>query len=327
LRPRTTAVGGVLFALLFMSVAVYYASSFSVLGNPDDFNTANTSWNGLSTMVSMVKPTVMQNLTALPPVGTGYVLYELGPSHPFAPSEARGISKFVSSGGTLVLADDYGTGNSLLQGMGMTSRFTGAVLTDPLFNFKNSFLAVAPDVTGRNFSSLALNYATTLTVSDPGTRILGLSSDFSYLYPTQPGETISNAPHGPFAVFAVVPQGKGQVYLISDASVFINSMLQRSSNAALLKQLSTGTVLLDTSHFSIGPATVARNSELAAYAVLSLPEFRYSIVAVGVAGILAYRFGAKAPAEEEELKTVMEQHPEWSEERLRNLKEDLADND
>ncbi|MDE1854258.1 MAG: hypothetical protein KGI38_11015 [Thaumarchaeota archaeon] len=323
MKPSTAVVVGIVAALLFVSLAVYFTPSVSVLGNPDDFSPTNTAWNGLSTFVSVEKPTVMQNLSSLSPVGTGFVLLEDGPSSPYTPAEGVGVSSFVRSGGTLILADDYGIGNTLLSGMGLSSRFTGSLLTDPLFNFRNSFLVVAPTVAMRNVSSLAFNYATTLTVSDSGAQVLGYSSDFSYLYPTQPGGSIASAPHGPFPVLAEIPDGKGRVYLIADDSVFINSMIDKNGNAALLKDLSTGTMLLDTSHLSIGPGTVARNFELSVYSTISIPEIRYSLVVVGLAGILAYRFGTKAGAAEEELKAVLEEHPEWSEERLRKLKEEM----
>ncbi len=325
MKPRTAVVVGVLTALLFVSLAVSFTSSLSILGNPDDFSPTNTAWNGLSTFVSEDKPTVIQNLSSLPSVGSGYILVEIGPSSPYSPGEARRVSTFVNSGGTLILADDYGTGNTLSSEMGLSSRFTGSLLTDPLFNFRNSFLVVAPQITMKNVSSLSLNYATTLTVSDPGAQVLGSSSDFSYLYPTQPGGSIANAPHGPFPILALIPEAKGRVYLIADASVFINSMLSQSGNTALLKDLSTGKMLLDISHLSVGPATIARNFELSVYSALLIPELRYSLVIVSLAGILAYRFGPSPPVEEEELKTVMQEHPEWSEEKLRRLKEEMGE--
>jgi len=325
LKLRTALVFGVLAALLFVSMAVYFTSSLSILGNPDDFGPTNAAWNGLSTFVSVEKPTILQNLSSLPPDGTGFVLLEDGPSTSYTPAEVRGVSSFISSGGTLILADDYGVGNSLLSGMRLYSRFTGSLLTDPLFNFRNSFLVVAPDVTMKNVSSLALNYATTLTVSDPGSQVLGYSSDFSYLYLTQPGGSIASAHHGPFPVLAEIPDVKGRVFLIADDSVFINSMMFRNGNAALLKDLSTGKMLLDTSHLSVGPATLARNFELSVYSALSIPELRYSLVVAGLAGILAYRFSVRAPVEEEELKTVLQEHPEWSEEKLRKLKEEMGE--
>ena len=327
MRARTAVALGVVAALLFVSFAVYFAASSSILGSPDDFGISNTSWNGFSVFASTEHPIILRNISALPPDGAGYVLLEDGPSSPYTPAESARISSFVTSGGTLIVADGQDAiANSLLAGIGLTSRFSGGILTDPLFNFRNSFLVVAPTVSPslNNVTSIDFNYGTTLTVSDPGASVLAYSSDFSYLYPTQPGGSIANAPHGPFPVLAEVPDGRGKVYLAADDSLFINSMIARGGNGNLLKDVSTGTMLLDTSHFSVNPATVVRNAEVSFYAVISLWEFKYSVVIVGLAGILAYRFSQQPSAGEEELKALLEEHPEWSEEKLRRLREETG---
>ena len=315
---------GVLAGLLFVSVVVYFAASVNILGSPDDFSPTNTAWNGLSSFAALEHPTQLQNLSALPPDGTGFVLLENGPSGPFSSVESRAVSSFVASGGTLILTDDQdGIANSLLTGLGLSSRFSGGLLVDPLFNFRNSYLVVAPTVSLSNVQSLAFNYATTLTVSDPGALVLAYSSDFSHIYPAQPGGSVASAPHGPFPVAAQIPDGKGRVYLIADDSVFINSMISRNGNLALLDDLSTGQMFLDTSHFAVSPATTFRNLEASLYSTLSIPELKYSLVVIGLAGILAYRFGRAPSPEQEELNAVIQEHPEWSEERLRKLKEEM----
>jgi len=323
LRTRNAVIVGVAVGLVFISLLVYYTTSVSVLQAPDDFSPTNTAWNGMSTFVSMDNPTILQNLSSLPRNGQGFVLMEIGPSTQFTPSQARAVSSFVNTGGTLVVADDFGSGNSLLQGMGLSSRFSGSLLTDPLFNFQNSWLIVIPTVGLAGASGLGFNYGTTLTLSDPGAQVVGSSSDFSYLYPSQPGGSIPNAPHGPFPVLARVPMGHGNVVLVSDASVFINSIIGRNANSALLKDLSTGTVLLDTSHLTVGPASSVRSLELAAYSFFSVPEVKYSVALLGLVTVVAYRFGKAAPEEEDELKQVLQEHPEWDDAKLKELQKDL----
>ncbi len=316
---------GVVAALLFVSVAVYFAASVNILGNPGDFSPSNTSWNGLSTLVQTEHATVLSNVSSLPPDGAGYVLLEEGPFSPYTSVQAARISSFVSSGGTLIVADGQDAiANTLLAGMGLSSRFSGGVLTDPLFNFRNSFLVVAPTTTMYNVSSIDFDYATTLTVSDPGAKVLAYSSDFSYLYPSQPGSSIASAPHGPFPVAAEIPLGRGTVYLISDDSVFINSMIHMGGNFNMLKDMASGSVFVDTSHLAANPATVARGFELAVYSAASLWEFKYSLVIVGVAAIMAYRFASAPSQTDREVEAVALEHPEWDLERLRKLKEELG---
>jgi hypothetical protein len=324
MRGGTNAlITGALLGILLVSVLIYLTPSTPILQPPADFNPSGTSWNGMSSFVDAEHPQTLQNLSSLPQVGEGFTLAEIGPSINFTPYQSGLVSSFVKSGGTLILADDFGTGNSLLSGMGLGSGFNGSLLTDPLFNFKNSWLVVIPAVRLGNVPSLAFNYATVLNLDDAGTRVLAYSSDFSYLYPGQ-GETISGSPKGPFPVVAEIPYGRGHVYLISDASVFTNSMIGMNGNLALLRDLSTGTVLLDTSHIAVGAVTVARSFEISVYSVLSMPEVKYSIVLLGLAGILVYR---SRPAElkgEDELNYVIREHPEWDAEKLKMLSKEVG---
>lgn len=326
MRTRNAVAVGVVLGVIFVSMLVYFTTSLTVLQAPDDFSPTNTAWNGMSTFVSMTNPSIIQNLSALPKVGEGFTLMEIGPSAVFTATQANDVSSFVSTGGTLVLADDFGSGNSLLQGMGLSSRLNGSLLVDPLFNFQNSWLILIPTVSLPGASGLGFNYGTTLVVSDPEAQVLGSSSDFSYLSPP-PGGSPSSAPQGPFPVLARVPLGHGDVILVSDASVFINAMIGRGANAALLKDVINGTVLLDTSHLSVGPASKVRNLELAVYSFFSVPEVRYSAVLLGLAGIVAYRFGKDVPEEEDELKQVIQEHPEWDLAKLKKLKEEVERNE
>ena len=47
------------------------------------------------------------------------------------------IESYLDRGGTVVLADDYGFGNVILEGVGLAYRFSGIPLLDPLFNYRN----------------------------------------------------------------------------------------------------------------------------------------------------------------------------------------------
>ncbi|MDG6929449.1 MAG: hypothetical protein JRN39_07530 [Nitrososphaerota archaeon] len=321
---RSSLAAGVLIGAVFVCLVVYLTPSVNVLQQPNDFSPANTAWNGLSSFVSLENATVLPGVGALPPKGAGYVLMEIGPTTPFTAHESSLISSFVRGGGTLVVSDDFGSGNSLLQGLGLGSRFTGGLLVDPLFNFKDPWLVVAPKVEVAGVSAVAMDYATTLTVADPGARVLAWSSPFSYLQ--APGQSAAGGPPGPFPVVAEIPVGDGRVYLVSDASVFINSVLGVDGNRALARYLSSGgAVLVDSSHWSEGPAAAARSFEISAYGAASIPEVKYTALLVclaAVAGVGGLGGGPAEPAADE-LKRVREEHPEWDEGVLRRLMEEM----
>jgi hypothetical protein len=331
MRLGQSAALGFALGIVFILLLAYATASVAALQSPDDYSPVSTAWNGLSSFVSLEKAEVLQNLSSLPPRGAGYTLFVIGPSTPFSGSESGLVKSFVSTGGRLVVCDDFGSANTLLSGIGLSSRFSGGLLTDPLFNFRNSWLLTVPRVGIQGVGSIAMNYATTLSSSsslDSGGSVLAFSSPFSYIEPSQPNAPVSSAPLGPFPVAARVPLGAGEVYLISDSSVFINSMLGLQGNRQLALYLGSGTVLLDGSHWSVGPATALRNFELGVYSALSAPELKYTLLLVGAGLVIASRTGGggggeEAREDEGELRRVTEEHPEWDERLLRELKEDM----
>ena len=96
-----------------------------------DFRVENPFWNGLSTLDSKVKLTVIDTFDNLPsnPKGTALLLV---PYEQFSELDLTQLKNYVSNGGTLVLMDDYGFGNQVLSSLGLNIKFTGEPLLDPL---------------------------------------------------------------------------------------------------------------------------------------------------------------------------------------------------
>ena len=87
-----------------------------------DFRVNNPFWNGLSTLDSKMNATTIDTLSALPsnPHGTAMLLV---PYVQFSAGELSELNSYVSNGGTLVVLDDYGFGNQVLSGVGLSMRF------------------------------------------------------------------------------------------------------------------------------------------------------------------------------------------------------------
>jgi hypothetical protein len=101
-------------------------------------------------------------------------------------------------------------------------------------------------------------------------------------------------------------------------------MIDLKSNLALLKGVTSGQVLLDTSHWSPGLAAQARNFEITLYNYVGIPEVKYSAAAFGVAAILLTGFKERQKAsDEDELERVIQGHPDWDRQRLSKLEEEL----
>jgi hypothetical protein len=170
---------------------------------------------------------------------TGKVLIVF-PYSDFTSQELATFESFVRTGGTLVVADDYGQGNQILQGLGLQARFSGEVLLDPMVCYRNRWLPKSVRITDdslmQGINSMVLNHATSLTSVTPQ-EVLAQSSSFSFLDSNQNGSLDSKEASGPFPVIARVP--------------FVNGVLALADNRILaqnLARMATGGFLVDESH-------------------------------------------------------------------------------
>lgn len=164
----------------------------------------------------------------------------LSPAEPYSDNESQRIRRFVERGGTLVVADDFGTSaNALLRDIGTTARFNGAPLRDEQYYYRAPSLPIATNVTEspytRTVDQLTLNGATAV---DPGSATtLATTSEFAYLDRNQTGNLSTDDELGHYPVIATESLGSGEVITVSDPSMFINTMLAQPDNRALAMTL------------------------------------------------------------------------------------------
>ncbi len=194
-----------------------------------------------------------------------------------------------TGGGALVLADDYGYGNSVLEYLGLSARFSGQALIDPLSNYKNKRLPrisnLRPAPLTAKAESLVLNHATCLFGVDDS-ETLALSSAFSFLDTDGNGAGDPLEPVGPFPVISQHRLGKGQVILISDPSIFINSMQSIDSNATLVENIATiaaGSLFIDQSHLPPSDLSQAQDLLARVRSYLSTPLGTSGLVTLALA--------------------------------------------
>jgi len=233
--------------ILVLAIIVWFFPS------NEDFRTDNPSWNGAEDISSIHTASPLESLPDLPssPEGTTLILI---PYLNFTPSELEQLNSFVTLGGTLILADDYGYGNQVLEYLGLQARFSGQPLLDPVSNYKNERLPLIfhlqPSSLTSNIERLALNHATCLTNVET-TDILALSSSFSFLDLDGDQIWVEDEPIGPLPVISQHNLGSGQIILIADPSLFINSMRTIESNNNFIENIAattTSRLLIDQSH-------------------------------------------------------------------------------
>ena len=252
-----------------------------------DFRVENPFWNGLSTVDSKAKLTVIDTFDNLPsnPKGTALLLV---PYERFTDLELTQLNSYVSSGGTLVVLDDYGSGNQVLSSVGLNIRFTGEQMLDPLFDYRNKFIPKITDFTATpiaaNVSSIVFNHATCLNDTS-GTTVAAYSSSFSFLDVNGDGSWDNNEPTGPFPVIAYAKVDQGVVVAVSDPSLLINGMVGLDDNLQFVNnvagvQSANPKIFVDQSHLPKTPLDDAKADIAVVYGMVSSPVGTLSLIAV-----------------------------------------------
>ena len=219
----------------------------------EDFRADNPSWNGGRDLSDFVPITPLAALSELPPSPRGVTLIVI-PYRQFDITELEALSDFVVGGGVLLLADDYGWGNQVLQHLGLGARFSGQVLLDPLHCYKNKWFpqvsSSGDDPMTMGIERLTLNHATVLLDVAPA-GVLVYSSPFSFLDSNGNQVADETEPTGPLPVMSREVLGDGQVILLADPSVFISGMLAFDENLRLVENIAAASpsgLFLDQSH-------------------------------------------------------------------------------
>ncbi|MCJ7744234.1 MAG: DUF4350 domain-containing protein [Dehalococcoidales bacterium] len=247
----------VILVLVISLVCIWFFPSIQ------DFMASNVMWNGISHFSREFKAENVDSLESLTEVPEDSILVAV-PYLEYTENELAAMKRFVDNGGTLLLMDDFGYGNSVLAYLGMEARFTNQLVLDPLFCYKNPAMPRITDFNPKidGIDEVMLNHATTLTnVAEAD--VIAWSSSSSFLDLNENSSWDEGEPKGPFTVAAKFKSGKGTVALVADPSTVINTMVSRYDNYAFITYL-TGRrgeqqeVFIDRSHLTKAPLDVSK---------------------------------------------------------------------
>ena len=240
-------------AILTIALVIILAIAIWFFPPDDDFRTGNPFWNGTKEISANYPISPLESLSNLPSVPLGSTLI-LIPYLQSTPAELEALNSFVTRGGTLILADDYGYGNHVLEYLGLKTRFSGQPLLDPLANYKNKWFPQISHIKSSPLTSdidkLVFNHATCLTNVEAA-NVLAQSSSFSFLDLNGDQTWQESEPTGSQPVISLHNLGSGQIILIADPSLFINSMETMEGNDSFLQNIAAVTaseLLIDQSH-------------------------------------------------------------------------------
>jgi hypothetical protein len=156
------------------------------------------------------------------------VLVILGVERPYLPDEIDTIDGFVSNGGCLLLADDFGYGNTLAArfGLGFSLRrlYSSSFDRNPSFPKLNASLSNAP------YSLISDRPCALEKVSD--SEVDAWTSSDTWMDEDGDGERDYEEQSNPYPVVAHRGWKNGFIIIASDPGLFINDMWGRADNSA-----------------------------------------------------------------------------------------------
>ena len=216
-RPGPGALPLLLGALLLIAAP----SRARAAEGETDFLPANESWNGLSAMTAMAG-SMGQRLqlahrldwSTLPPRAALVLI------HPQVELPAEAVAAFLARGGRMLLADDFGKGSALLR------------------KFDIELVSATPSV-GRQLHRGNPN----LPVARPAVSGSPLTKGVRRVVTNHPGYLRSRLPSllrfgkGDQQLMVATRVGKGELIVMADPSVLINTMMQFPGNRTLARNL------------------------------------------------------------------------------------------
>lgn len=263
----------------------------------------------------------------------------IGPDADFSSSEADHVHQFLMEGGTVLLADDFGTGDTLLDGLNTSSRFLDKPILDLSFDKKPHF-GIAYDIADHEItegvSFVMTNKPTGISPGENSSVLMRTSSaswlDTNENQQQDPGEDQKEHP-----ILTIEDYGQGELVLLSDPSIMINSMNERLDNdiliANLIDHISEGrkNIIFDESHRDMnllfdlvytlrypskGISMLVITVPLGITAFIFVPDLKKKLYS-GIKHIL--QFLRKGEEEERLVEKVLNNHPDWDEHKLKTI--------
>lgn len=353
MRPVYPIAAAIIIIAFFISVPLFNSTK-------EDFSTYNTGWNGCSglTGASVAGQHQVSIASSLSKELNGTnrgLLVMLNPSKsvPMTDEDVASVRTFVENGGTLLLANDNGNGNALLDGMGLggTVRFNGSLLNDQASQWSGDAFPLittfAPSNLTAGVQTLYFNYATTLDIAGTNGSVTTLASSSAASYLTQGASEQANASivatMGAKPVLASLSYGKGTIVLCSDPSVFVNSMLDKGDNQRLFANIvggltsdPTAPLIFDESHRAVPLPWEALynsvNTDTTTKYILILAVMSVVPLVAGVRRITRTRRSTSPEvvpedsalreiprSEESVINDMLKRHPSWDKQRVQEL--------
>lgn len=331
--------------LLAVFVGVLVAASTSTAA----FDPMNPSWEGTGEFNADISNSaadreLIRNTEQYNDVGANEsVAFIIAPDSEYSDTDIERVRQFIVDGGTVVILGNFEPAtNELLSELGTEARLNGRLLLDQESYSNGPAMPIATDVRNQSQTAgvdeLGLNHATAV---EPGNAtILAGTSEFAYLGDTPDDELDDDTDLRNYPVATTESLAAGEVVVVGDPSITINSMYDESDNAAFLTQQYAGSedALVDISHTNELPPLTG-----AMLTIRSMPPLQ-GVIGIGLVAVIGLLVSGTLPSlvrqvpprlsrspksvvreDSRGLTTVdrtaylRRKHPEWDEDRIQRV--------
>jgi hypothetical protein len=218
-------------ALLIMSAAIALTVHFST--TDIEFSRFNREWTGTYEFFDQLAAHDEEDIFSPAELSgrNNTLLIIIAPNTSFTSDEISSLKDFLSNGNTILIADEIGTSNNLLEGLGSSIRIIPSDISSIEMEFDNPWTVIGyprfEDPILANVSALTLNNPSAVS----GGNLLVTTSLFSWddknlNYHLDNDELFSS-----FGILSRDSIGNGTLYVLSDPSIFINGMMDTPMNS------------------------------------------------------------------------------------------------
>jgi len=224
-----------------------------VSSNALEFSRFNTGWNGTSSFFGDIdrhhETAVYDPSGIASSAGPGLLLI-IAPERQPGSQEISAYRAFLARGNTIILADDFGTGNKILNGIGSSVSILPGNLSSVDREYADPYSVVVYGVSNGSFVTTGTKLVTNRPAAIDGGTPLLMSSALSWIDTNGDKKINSDEAMGNFAVMVHENVGAGNLIVLSDPSIFTNAMYDAPENQdnrnlihAVVKN--NGTIFLD----------------------------------------------------------------------------------
>ncbi len=242
----------IMWVMAGILMLVVVAISAHLATTTEEYSRYNTQWNGTSACIDRFHQAGAIEISNAADLEDyrGALFVIIAPEGEYTPEEIARYKAFLEQGNSILLADDAGSGNQLLKGLGSSIELAPGNVSSAERSY-----ADPGALTGRrcadhslleNCTELQFNHPWAIT----GGTVLVRTSPLSWVDQNGNGRIDPGEPQGSYALCSCEPAGHGEIIVLADPSLFINAMLaidDQGDNAQFLRQVmeTYPSVLLD----------------------------------------------------------------------------------